>query len=530
MVPLLAIFFVVLIGAMAIATDLSVSTHYKRNLSNVTDAAALAGAALLPPAPALSDEQEATTAALQLVHNSFPWTGTSSPSTLAATPGVCGGSQCSITVCAGMTTTSAVCTVNATAPSGTKFVLTINAPPKTAVIGTFNNSTSFGYKNRVEVVMHQQSAAFFAGIFGSSSNQDGAQSVAYHFAPNQPFPFALFSSTVIGDGNSPEIIKGNVYAARYLAPQGNGQAAICADNYTDGAGVARQGYIVLGAPQGLDAGYSNDGQSSNSKVPPGSDPILEGANCASIGAGTVGMSASPGSSAGCQAAYPGNNGTATIVYDGPDQVCEANPAISPPPVAAPPNIPVYTAGQTHCGTQGLAANVYQPGLYKCNNGTSLTIDHNMAAGIYEIQGNGTSCDVMMDGTITSLSGVTFYLKNGATICANPPSGVTITQTPYNAGTLQPGDGRYAVLSDNVANPGIVMNTAGGGSTSGVWSVTGVIWLPTGTVNIGNKDALADSGQVIVNTWNDTSGNHQNPSVTYNAGYAPAQPESLQLVE
>jgi Flp pilus assembly protein TadG len=530
MIPLVAIFFVVLIGAMAIATDLSVSTHYKRNLSNVTDAAALAGAALLPAAPAQSDEQLAIGAALTLVHNSFAWTGTGAPSTLAATPGVCGGGQCSITVCAGMTTTAAACTVNGTPPSGTKFVVTINSPPRTAVVGNFNNSTFAGYKNRVEVLMHQQSGSFFAGFFGNANNQDGAQSVAYHFAPNQPFPFALFSSTVIGDGNSPEIIKGNVYAARYLAPQGNGQAAICADNYTDGAGVARQGYIVLGAPQGLDAGYSNDGQSSNPKVPPGSDPILEGANCASIGAGTVGMSASPGSSAACQSAYPGNNGTATIVYDSTDQACEANPAIAPPPVAAPPNIPVYSGAQTHCGTQGLAANVYQAGLYKCNNGTSLTVDHNMAAGIYEIQGNGASCDVMMDGTITSLSNVTFYLKNGATICANPSSGVTITQTPFNSGSGQPGDGRYAVLSDNVGNPGITMNTAGGGSTSGIYAVSGVIWLPTGTVNIGNKDALADSGQVIVNTWNDTSGNHLNPSVTYNAGYAPAQPESLQLVE
>jgi hypothetical protein len=53
--------------------------------------------------------------------------------------------------------------------------------------------------------------------------------------------------------------------------------------------------------------------------------------------------------------------------------------------------------------------------------------------------------------------------------------------------------------------------------------------PTGTVNIANKDALADSGQLFVTTSNDTSGNHLKPSVAYNAGYEPAQPESLQLV-
>jgi hypothetical protein len=158
----------------------------------------------------------------------------------------------------------------------------------------------------------------------------------------------------------------------------------------------------------------------------------------------------------------------------------------------------------------------------------------MKAGIYEIDAVDTSktpCDVLMNASTPSmLTGVTFYLKGAAGICSNPPSGTTISQTPYDSGSHQPGDGRYAVLSDNVGNPSITMSTAGGGSTSGTWSVTGVIWLPTGTVFINNKDALVDSGQVIVNTWNDKSGNHQNPSVSYNAGYAAPQPEVLQLAE
>jgi hypothetical protein len=532
MVPLVALFFVVLIGAMAIATDLSVSTHYKRNIQNVTDAAALVGAKVLPISPAQSDEKAATLAALALVHNSFPWT--------TATPvvPVCSGSQCIVTVCAGMTSASPSCTANVTPPSGTQFVLTINAPPLTAKVASYNDPSDPHYLDRIEVVMHQKSGAFFTGLFGSSLDQDGAQSVAYHFAANQPFPFALFSSTVIGDGNSPEVIYGNVYASRYLAPQGNGQAAICAAPYIDSQGLSRQGYVVLGAPQGLDAGYANDGQSGNSKVPPGSDPILEGANCSSIGAGVVGMSASPGTSAACQGAFPGNNGTATIVYDSTDRACEANPAISPPTVASPPSIPSYTVAQTYCGAQGLSGGFYRPGEYKCPSGTSLTIDHAMVPGIYEIDAqSSTGCDVVMDATTpttlsnSSSNGVTFYLKGGAGICANPPSGTTIYQTPYNdpAYPGQAGNGRYAVLSDNVGNPTITMNTAGGSSASGIWSVTGVIWLPTGTVSISNKDSLEDSGQILVNTWNDTSGYHQNPSVTYNGGYAPSQPESLQLV-
>jgi hypothetical protein len=199
-------------------------------------------------------------------------------------------------------------------------------------------------------------------------------------------------------------------------------------------------------------------------------------------------------------------------------------------VAAPPNIPSY--GSTVCGAAGLVGGVYQPGEYKCNSGTSLYIDHPIAQGIYEIDSASSSgCDVLMDAsTPSTLTGVTFYLKGGAGICVNPPSGTTITQTPYNSGSGLAGDGRYDVLSDNVGNPSITMSTTGGGSVSGTWQCYGVIWLPTGTVNVANKDALADSGQIIIGTWNDTSGYHQNPSVSYNAGYAPAQPEVLQLAE
>ena len=526
MVPLMALFFVVLIGAMAIATDLSISTHYKRNLQNITDAAALAGAKLLPIDPGLSDEQAATSAALALVHNSFPWTpnGGGWADHLAASG--CSGSQCSVTVCAGETSANPPCSATVTPPNGAKFVLTINAPPMTALVQSYNSPSDPQYRDRIEVVMHQQSAAFFTGLFGSSLDQDGAQSVAYHFAAGQPFPFALYSRTVIGDGNSPEIIEGNVYADRYLAPQSNGQAAICAAPDPQG----NPGFIVLGSPQGTDPGYGNDGQYNNHAVRPGADPIKDNTDCTTVGAGTVGMSANPVDAAGCQAAYPGNNSGSGLVWDATDQACEGSPPIQPPSVAAPPNIPVYAS--TTCGAAGLSAGAYQPGDYRCPSGTSLTVDHPMAPGIYEIEAVSSSgCDVVMNSsTPAMLTGVTFYLKGGAGICVDPPSGTTITQTPYDAGTGQPGDGRYDVLSDNVGNPTITMNTAGGGSNSGTWAVDGVIWLPTGTVNISNKDALVDTGQVIVNTWNDTSGFHPNPSVTYNASAVPPQSEVLQLAE
>lgn len=531
MIPLAALFFVVLIGSMAIATDLSVSTHYKRNIQNVTDAAALAGAKLLPATPAFSDEEAASSAALLLLHNSFPWTpnGVGWATNLVSAGCNAGTSKCSVSVCtASMASLAPGCTVVGST-TGAQFAITVNAPPKTALVQAYNGDT-----RRIEVLMHQKSGAFFTGLFGSSLDQDGAQSVAYHFAANQPFGFALYSRTVIGDGNAPEIINGNVYAARYLSPQGNGHAAICAGPDSNG----NPGFIVLGSPQQPDAGYSNDGQNHNSQVPPGSDPIIDGFACSIANppsAGTVAMSANPVNAAGCQAAYPGY---ISLVWDATDQACEANPPMAPPPVAQP-SIPSVLTVPQYCGTGGLnGAGSYQPGYYNCpGNGTSLTIgDQPMIPGIYQIEANSRSgCDVVIapSGNV-NLIGVTFYLMHGAGMCVNPPSGTTINQTPYCAscasGTVAAGDGIYDVLSDNSGNPTITMNTAGGGSTSGIWQLSGVIWLSAGTVNIGNKDALIDSGQVIVNTWNDQSGYHPDPSVSYSAGNSPPQFEKLQLSE
>jgi hypothetical protein len=521
----MAVMATVIIGCVALATDLSLSTHFKRNLQNVTDSAALAGAKLLPAAPAGSDERAATLLALQVVHNSFQWpaAGGADPTTLTGLG--CVGGQCSVTVCAGPMTLSPapVCTVTtAQGNSASPFVLTVNAPPKTAAVPSYNGDTS-----RVEVVMRQQTKGFFNGIFGLT-NGDGAQSIAWHFAPNQTFGFALFSRTIIQDGNAGETIAGNVYASRYLAPQSNGQAGICAGPYTDSAGTVRQGFIYLGFPQAGDGSppYQNDGQSSITHA----RTINDGVTCPSAG-GTVGMSANPTSNADCVAGDPGNNTGSTLKWDPTDGACEASPPIQPPTMAPPPSIPVYSKV---CGTQGLSGGVYQAGEYSCNGfrTPSLVIDHPLAPGIYEIDpGNSTNgCDVTMDGSITQLLQVTFYLKQGAGICVTIPSGVTITQTPYIKGGGDPGDGRYVVLSDNSQSPSITMTSSGAGSTSGIWKTTGVIWLPTGSVTINNKVALEDSGQIIVNTWNDQSGNHQNPTVTYNAGVDAVQLELLLLAE
>lgn len=525
-VPLVAIFALLLMATMALAADLGVTTAYKRSLQNVTDAAALAGAKQLPATPVLSDEQKATQVALQVVHNSFPWvTGGGSWWTPLITAGTVSGSQVSVTICAGMTTTT-TCTPGYAAVNpgtATPFVVTVNVPPLATNIVQYRGLTS-----DVEVIMHQQAGTYFAGFAGQGPNQDGAQSIARHFAPNQPFPFALYSRTVIQAGNQGETIAGNIYADRFLQAQDSGHSGICAAPSTNAAtGVTTPGYIYLGYPQQDDGTppYQNDGQSTTKR----SDPIIDATTCPTA-SGLVGMSGTNLSAGGCSGAYTGNATGTALGFDAADGACEANPAIQPPQVITP-SPPSYTG--TYCKQQGLVGGIYQKGEYSCpNGGTSLVVDHQLAAGIYEIDAGNKSggCDVTMDGTILSLPDVTFYLKGGAGICITIPSGVTITQTPFLAGDGTPGDGRYIAYSDGVGNPSITLTSGGAGSTSGIWSITGVVLLPSGSVTINNKTALEDDGQIIVNTWNDQSGNHQNPSVSYNATIAGLQKEVLQLAE
>ena len=541
MAVLTAIFAMLLLGVIALATDLSVSTHYHRSLQNVTDAAALAGAVKLPPGTPTTgptgQQGQAETAALQIVHNAYQWSGF--VATSLVTSATCSGTAstgCSVTVCAGMTSTSPACTQSVGASSSGPFVLTVNTPPRTARIASYNNGSDTSNLHRVEVVMRQQTGGFFTAFVGGT-DQDAAQSVGYHFAAGQPFPFALFSRTIIQDGNQGEVVSGNMYAARFVQPQSSGKAGICAGPDPNG----NRGYIFLGYPQIYDgAAYNPVTNPGQSTITHGGFPIVDNFPCTPANpppSGVAAMSANPAVT-GCTAGFPDNNSGSAIYFDNQDMACEANPAIQPPPVSKP-TIPANP--NQYCGSAGWNGTYFRLGEYSCPTGTALTVDntHLLQGGIYQIDASGNgkaACDVSVNDTAGSYNigynnaGVTFYLKGGATLCFTISSGDTITQTAYNSGSGASGDGRYAVLSDEAGTPSIVLNSSGGGSKSAFWNATGVIWLPTGSITFNNKAALLDDGQVVVNSWNDSSGNHDNSTVTYDQGVAPPQAEVLALNE
>ena len=154
-IPIIAIAGTVLLGFTALATDLSLQTHYRRNLQNVTDAAALAGVRDLGAVANQPDRVSAVGDALTTVAGSLglpafatSWNGSAS----------CSGSQCDATL------TSA------------NYTVTVNVPPK--------DTSTVAYRTwpYVEVELHQSTMNGLGGIVGATSSTQGASSVGYHFA------------------------------------------------------------------------------------------------------------------------------------------------------------------------------------------------------------------------------------------------------------------------------------------------------------------------------------------------------------
>jgi hypothetical protein len=511
MVPIFALVSVIIFGVSALAIDLSVQTHFRRNLQNVTDSAALAGARDLPISPAQADRVSAVADALTVVHNSFPWTTA--------------GSGWALTQASAFCSNGASCSGTLAKPAGEPDItVTVNTPPLQVA-----DTSQRGDVHRLEVIVSQVAHNGFGGVIGQATGTDAASAVAYHFAANQPSGFALFSKTYVASGNQHELIEGNMYVARYIQPQAAGHSTVCAAPDSSG----NPGYIVLGAAQKGDTNppyqpSTDPGQADTPQDQNNDNPVVHTA-CTpdtSLASGSVDQSGTATTAAGCAAALPFVQ--TALTYNAYTATCEANPALAVPVVASisPPASPPYPQ---YCGTGGLSGGTYQPALYSCtgNNQSALTINgsNGLAPGIYEIKHNSTcnnSCyDLTISGSSVNLSGVTFYLEGGATI--GIIGGVAVTQSPYNSGSGLASDGKYLIVSDNAGNPTLQLSNIGTHYTG-----YGAIWLPTGSVVTDTNAYLNIVGQALVGNWDVQSGDHPNPDVTYASGWAPPQQEVLRI--
>jgi len=371
-------------------------------------------------------------------------------------------------------------------------------------------------------------------VVGFNNSTEGAHSIAYHFATNQAFGFALYANSWVGTGNAVEPISGPVYANRYIEPQSDGKAGFCADGGS---------YIIFGSPQYPDSAYNYDDQyvaTSGSKPP---YPIQTTTSCSNASAGGVYQTgATLANGQDCSGVvsgvtftgswYGGNNGL---------QACVAKPPIVAPTMEPPTDPYTFdpgTPGTAYCSTSsgnanGTANGKYQPGVYACaSNDVALQVNQPLQSGLYVIyHENGNTCtpdkncyDVQINQNAT-LSGVTFWLMNGATI--GIASGATVSLTPYSLpGSNNPGDqGVYSIYSDG--NSAATLQLTNGSQ----FSTTGTLYMPHGTVYVdSNSNVIINPGQAIVGQWNVQSGYHPNPDITYNGSNAAPQREVLKLVD
>ncbi len=531
MLPLAGLMAVVILGAGALAVDLTLQTHDRRSLQNVSDAAALAAAQdLVDPGGSSSTVQSgrmtAVIDAIKVLHSElgFPIPN-ANYATQFATGGGCnnGGSGCYAD--------------NVTAG---EYTFSVDAPPKTA--DQFGQGAYNGDSHYVEVTLHRTTGnAGFGGVVGQRTGTVGAHSIAYHQVPGTAFGFALWANTVVSTGNEIENVIGDAYAYRNINPQSQGHAGFCVSKNSDGSG----GHLVLGAPQYPSSAPNPDpaaGQPFQYVISPnGHDPdqLQFVTSCSNAGSGQISQEAAMGCPSSVQGVQLGSGTYTDSTYT---KACVASPAVSAPSLKGPTDN--TSSSSPICAPSIANGGSFSPGYYSCtgNGQVALTVHHTLQQGVYHIHHNpSASSDVVIDGTavaadpaatncpssgyLTYLCGVTFVLDAGAVISVSGNSSSTVI-TPYAPANGSLNDGKYPIYSA-LGTAGATLDVSNNGDTL---VLAGTTYMPGGSVSVGQNAYIYVDGQAIVNVWNVQSGNHTNPDVFWDAQRLASENEVIRLVE
>ena len=524
--PISAICAGVLLGGAALAVDLSVATTNHRNLQNATDAAALSAARDLGASNGgqanQADRLQGAVDALRVVYDHMGW-GSSGTTWATGVVHAQTGQNC------GNGAAATHCDVTTSGPgAGSGVTVTVDIPPLSAPNPAYDERPGapglpWGY---VEVDVTDPAAAGLGGAIGLHMGPTGSRSVAYHLPAAQPFGFALYSNTLVTGGNQGEVIDGNVYAYRDINPQSGGHSGFCAGPDANG----NLGAIVLGSPQSgsFPSPDPAAGSPYQSNVRPTAADTVQAVSSCSVatGSGTVNQTANLGACGTLSV----QGVTLTAVQDPSSQACMASPALLPPDLQGP----------------SLSGNVVtEDGSALGNNRSVLTVTSALTPGLYYVTHNPNcsppNCtDVVIDGHsapsnctgayassyTTCLVGVTFWLDQGATIGVTNGAHVLISPyQPPSGQTEDPNDGFYSVYAPTGSAGGLYES-----NVSSSLTVTGTVYLPSGTLSAGQNARLSIDGQAIVDTWNVQSGNFTNPEVTFDPRYVAKLREQLQLVQ
>lgn len=480
---LTALMAVVILGAAALAVDLSVNTFSQRTLQNVSDAAALAGATDLGVVPTSAQQQQGITDALLTIqkNENFPagWTG-------ASTATACGSGYCE----------------NVTYRNAT---VNISTPPSAARAAVNDTTSDF------EVDLHLSVRNAFGPVVGAPTSAIAAHSVAYHSGPPAPYNFAFFARILTGSGNQQETISGDAFVGNGYSPQSAGKAGLCIYEVAGGT----QGHVVFGTVPPSVGPEPSYGQS------PSSSPCTGGNAKGALSA----QAPSP------QSASPTNCPAPSIPYQDTSTgtwLCSlANPVV--PTVLAP------TVGQGGGGTLSCGATVDAStiaGVYGIPATCSVTLD--FSAGnincVSLVLGAGSSV------SITNKKGqnyITSYGFNptGDTVADGDITGIGATVPASACGGAGTNANNAVIWAPNTTTspmPIALSNGATGCCSDSLF--VGSIYLPGQEVSFNTNQALEDAGSVYCGNWQVQSGNHPNPAVSYDAGDTAFVAEILRLVE
>src|SRR5258708_518178 len=236
MLVITALMAIVIVGAAALAVDLSTQRNSHRFQLNWGDTASISA---VRECASACDAKKQVQDALQILLQNSPWSGTASWAT-PALPG-CSSSTCVL--------------ANYQGPTGfANYKFSISSPPSNP------NNASYNTVHYVEVDVTQLLNTNFGGLIGAPTTTAVSHSIAYSAGPPGPLPYAFFSKTHAGSGNQQETISADTFLGDGDHPASSGLAGLCvlelasdggtSNNDGDGSSMDNdlddQGHVVFG--------------------------------------------------------------------------------------------------------------------------------------------------------------------------------------------------------------------------------------------------------------------------------------------
>jgi len=526
MLVITALMGVVLIGAAALAVDLSMQRNSHRYEQNWGDTAALSGVrACASGCNAKTEVQDA----LQVVLQNSPWSGVSTWLTTPDPTSGCSATNCVVT--------------NLPGPAGfANYLFNVSSPPVSP------RNASYKTTSYVQVDVNQTLNTKFGNVIGIPITHAISHSIAYSAGPPAPPPYAFFSNTHASSGNNQETIVGDTFVGNGYQPASSGKAGLCvyelsgtgssdpAESGAEGDEIQEQGHVVFGGP-----GDPKTYPTLTSPAPPQPSYANDMSLCA---AGNAAGALLVETVAPNVFTAPATNNcplgaTSLQNYTG-TWICFQSPPPAPSVVKpdgsngtkTPSLFPLLCPG----GTAKIDYSI-TPGVYTVPNGCTVTLDFKSGKDINCVSldlGVGSSVDAKFPPG-ESENYMTDYGYSGPsadTLAKNAIANLTGTHSSIPcAGANGDNSNRSAIWADPTSAspmPIALSNNSTGCCTDTL--VIGTIYLPGQSVVFNSNQALEDVGSVYVGDWNVQSGAHPNPVVTNDPAAGAVLRTDIRIVE